>query len=65
MKKYLLLLLALFAVASVTAQEFVYKPDVPVPLDTAVIYGKLDNGLTYYIMRMAEGGDGCGWMRPV
>ena len=50
MKKYLLLLLALFAVASVTAQEFVYNADVPVPLDAAVIYGKLDNGLTYYIL---------------
>ncbi|MCK4568795.1 MAG: insulinase family protein [Bacteroidales bacterium] len=50
MKKYMLLLLAFFAVASLTAQEFVYEDDAPVPLDPAVIYGKLDNGLTYYIL---------------
>ncbi len=31
------------------AQEIMYSPTAPVPLDPAVIYGKLDNGLTYYI----------------
>lgn len=34
---------------SLFAQDIVYEPKAPVPLDPAVIYGKLDNGLTYYI----------------
>ncbi|MBW6459304.1 MAG: insulinase family protein [Bacteroidales bacterium] len=36
------------------AQEVIYKPDAPIPLDAAVIYGKLDNGLTYYVRENRE-----------
>ncbi|NQT78723.1 MAG: insulinase family protein [Bacteroidetes bacterium] len=49
MKKYFLLLLASLALVSIQAQEFVYEPGAAVPLDAKVIYGTLDNGLTYYI----------------
>jgi zinc protease len=31
------------------SQEFNFAPDKDVPFDAKVIYGKLDNGLTYYI----------------
>lgn len=49
MKKYLILLLV-FVATSLSAQEFSYIPDADVPLDPEVTYGKLDNGLTYYIL---------------
>ena len=41
-------LLLLFAL-SIVAQDVKYDPSGQVPLDPAVIYGKLDNGMTYYI----------------
>jgi zinc protease len=31
------------------SQDITYSPTAPVPMDPDVIYGKLDNGLTYYI----------------
>jgi zinc protease len=34
---------------SIFAQEIKYSPEGKVPFDAKVIYGKLDNGLTYYI----------------
>lgn len=52
MKKTSFIFLAgflLLATISVFAQEVTYTPAAPVPLDPAVIYGKLDNGMTYYI----------------
>ena len=39
---------------SIFAQEITYEPKAPVPLDPAVIYGKLDNGMTYYIRENKE-----------
>jgi len=39
---------------SVFAQDVVYSPTAPVSLDPAVIYGKLENGLTYYIRENKE-----------
>jgi zinc protease len=42
-----LLLCLLVPLASVRGQ--VYQPNAAVPLDPSVIYGKLDNGFTYYI----------------
>ena len=44
MKKLLLLLVAAFAMSSATAQM-----QTPLPVDSAVRTGKLENGMTYYI----------------
>ena len=46
----LMLLLAL----SVFAQDVTYDPAAPIPMDPDVIYGKLDNGMTYYIRENSE-----------
>ena len=45
--KHLLLVALTFATSLVSAQEVSQLP--PLPVDTAVRIGKLDNGLTYYI----------------
>ena len=47
-------LVMLFLTLSLFAQEVTYTPKAPVPLDPAVIYGKLDNGMTYYIRENRE-----------
>lgn len=47
-------LVMLFMTISLFAQEVTYSPMAPVPLDPAVIYGKLDNGMTYYIRENKE-----------
>jgi zinc protease len=39
---------------SLFAQEVTYAPKAAVPLDPAVISGKLDNGMTYYIRENRE-----------
>jgi zinc protease len=44
----------LFISISLFAQEVTYSPKGQVPLDPAVIYGKLDNGMTYYIRENRE-----------
>ncbi len=49
MKKIIILLLGILVLAPVFSQEFNYDPKAPVPFDPDVLYGKLDNGLTYYI----------------
>ena len=49
MKRLLLLFVGLWILAPVFSQEFTYDPKAPVPFDPDVLYGKLDNGLTYYI----------------
>ena len=49
MKKYLLLLIASLLLAPAFSQDFNYEPEAAVPFDADVIYGTLDNGLTYYI----------------
>jgi zinc protease len=49
MKKIFLLLMAAMSCFSILAQDLEYIPDSPIPLNPAVIYGTLDNGLTYYI----------------
>jgi zinc protease len=41
--------LLLFFALSIYAQDITYDPKGTIPLDPEVIYGKLDNGLTYYI----------------
>ena len=46
-----LLLLISFSMFS---QEVTYAPQSPVPMDPDVIYGKLDNGMTYYIRENRE-----------
>ena len=43
-------LLWLLFVSTITAQQ---PPMRPLPIDTSVHYGKLDNGLTYYIRHNA------------
>lgn len=45
--------LLLNPVAALT-QDVNFDPGAPLPLDPAVIYGKLDNGLTYYIRENRE-----------
>ena len=45
----LLTLICMGLSSLVFSQEINYKPEGKVPFDTKVIYGKLDNGLTYYI----------------
>ena len=39
---------------SLFSQEITYSPAAPLPMDPDVIYGKLDNGLTYYIRENRE-----------
>ncbi len=46
--------LMLFFTLSIFAQEINYSPKAPVPLDPDVIYGKLANGMTYYIRENKE-----------
>ena len=46
--------LMLFITMAVSAQEITFEPKAPVPLDPAVIYGTLDNGMTYYIRENRE-----------
>jgi len=46
--------LMLFFALSLFAQDITYDPKAPVPIDPAVIYGKLDNGMTYYIRENSE-----------
>ncbi len=46
--------LMLFFAMAVSGQEITYEPKAQVPLDPAVIYGKLDNGMTYYIRENHE-----------
>lgn len=46
----LLLLISL----TISAQQINYSPTAPIPLDADVIYGKLDNGMTYYIRENSE-----------
>ncbi|MEE4256365.1 MAG: insulinase family protein [Bacteroidales bacterium] len=50
MKKYFLFLFAFLAVAALHAQEQNFNAEADVPLMPNAIYGKLDNGLTYYIL---------------
>jgi zinc protease len=54
MKRFFALAFAILAFFSVLAQDINYKTEAPVPLDPAVIYGTLDNGLTYYIRENAK-----------
>jgi zinc protease len=46
--------LMLLFTLSIFAQEINYSPKSPVPLDPDVIFGKLDNGMTYYIRENRE-----------
>lgn len=39
----------MFACLALMAQDITFDPDASLPMDPNVIYGKLDNGLTYYI----------------
>ena len=41
--------LTLFQIFSLTASEI--NLDQKIPLDQEIVYGKLDNGLTYYIKK--------------
>lgn len=42
--------MALFACIAAPAYAYAQMPEMPqLPVDTAVITGRLDNGLTYYI----------------
>lgn len=50
MKRYFLVLLAFLAFSAMHAQEQKFHADADIPLMPDVIYGKLDNGLTYYIL---------------
>jgi len=54
MKKLILLVIATLMFNLSYTQEFNYDPVAPVPMDPAVIYGTLDNGLTYYIRENAK-----------
>ena len=49
MKRLVILALAAIAVISLNAQDL-----QPIPIDSAVRYGKLENGLTYYIRHNEE-----------
>jgi len=51
---FLLSSLMLFFTISLFAQEITYAPKAPIPLDPDVIYGKLENGMTYYIRENRE-----------
>ena len=46
MRKFLLLIVAAFAVTSVSAQM---DPMAPIPTDPELRTGKLSNGMTYYV----------------
>ena len=46
MKRFILLLVTLFAMTNVMAQ---LQPDMPIPADKEVRVGRLENGMTYYI----------------
>ena len=46
MKRFILLLVTLFAMTNVVAQ---LRPDMPIPADKEVRVGQLENGMTYYI----------------
>jgi zinc protease len=46
--------LMLFISFALSAQDITYDPKAPVPIDPAVICGKLDNGMTYYIRENRE-----------
>jgi zinc protease len=57
MKKISFLLLSnilLLLSLSLFSQEITYSPAAPLPMDPDVIYGKLDNGMTYYIRENRE-----------
>jgi zinc protease len=57
MKKLTLSLLSslmLFFSLYLSAQEITFSPTAPIPMDPDVIYGKLDNGMTYYIRENRE-----------
>jgi zinc protease len=57
MKKLTRLMLGsmlLFLTFTVSSQEINYSPEAPLPIDPDVIYGKLDNGMTYYIRANGE-----------
>jgi len=49
MKKLLIITISVLMFYPCFTQDFVYNPKAEVPMDPDVIYGKLDNGLTYYI----------------
>ncbi|MBP6870763.1 MAG: insulinase family protein [Bacteroidales bacterium] len=51
---YLISSLLLLFAFSLPAQEISYAPGSVLPLDPDVIYGKLDNGMTYYIRENRE-----------
>jgi zinc protease len=54
MKKLMLLLSALFFGMMLFAQDFTYEASEEIPLNPDVIYGKMDNGMTYYIQANAR-----------
>ncbi len=57
MKKIALFLLGgfmLLSSISLFSQEIAYDPAAPLPMDPQVIYGKLDNGMTYYVRENRE-----------
>lgn len=49
MKKVILQFIMFLLGTSLFAQDLAYQPGDAVPLDPAVLHGKLDNGFTYYI----------------
>ena len=51
MKRFILLLVTLFAMTNVMAQ---LQPDMPIPADKEVRVGRLENGMTYYIRHNEE-----------
>ena len=50
MKRFILLLVTLFAMTNVVAQ---LRPDMPIPADKEVRVGQLENGMTYYIRHLS------------
>lgn len=48
MKKFLTLMMV-FAISVIAVYGQILPPQSPLKLDSTVVYGKLDNGLTYYI----------------
>ena len=49
MRKITMLVIAAFAVTSAAAQ---FNPQQPIPADKDVRTGKLENGMTYYILSL-------------
>lgn len=49
MKKFILALLFVPMLLPALSQDIVYDPNSQLPLDPAVLHGKLENGFTYYI----------------